>query len=123
VVGIDYVAEAIEDAHRNAQINGIDNVNFFAGDVKELLSDDFLSRHGKPDVIILDPPRAGVHPKVINALKDANPCRIVYVSCNPATQARDINLLSTHFELTRIQPVDMFPHTHHVENVVLMERK
>jgi len=123
VVGIDYVAEAIEDANGNTQINGIDNVNFFTGDVKELLSDDFLSRHGKPDVIILDPPRAGVHPKVINALKDANPCRIVYVSCNPATQARDINLLSTHFELTRIQPVDMFPHTHHVENVVLMERK
>ena len=122
VIGIEYVPEAIEDAKLNSTINGISNVDFFAGDIKDILVDSFFQEHGFPDVVILDPPRAGIHEDVANALLLANPSRIVYVSCNPATQARDIALLSQKYKLIKIQPVDMFPHTHHVENVVLLER-
>jgi len=122
VIGIEYVPEAIDDARVNSQINGINNTEFFAGDMKDVLNETFLTEHGNPDVIILDPPRAGVHADVIEAIKLAWPKRIVYVSCNPATQARDISLLASMYKVTKVQPVDMFPHTHHVENVVLMER-
>ena len=123
VIGIEYVPEAIEDAKENAKHNGIDNTLFYAGDMKDILTEDFIRVHGNPDVIITDPPRAGMHQDVIDAMLLANPKRIVYVSCNPATQARDIALLDTQYKLTAIQPVDMFPHTHHVENVVLLERR
>lgn len=123
VVGIEYVPEAIEDAKVNSEINGIKNTSFYAGDIKDLLTESFMHEQGYPDVVILDPPRAGVHPDVLDAILHANPKRIVYVSCNPATQARDIALLDSGYKVTRIQPVDMFPHTHHVENVVLMERR
>ncbi|MGE0078464.1 MAG: 23S rRNA (uracil(1939)-C(5))-methyltransferase RlmD [Bacteroidales bacterium] len=122
VVGIEYVPEAIEDAKVNSEINGISNTSFFAGDIKDLLTEGFMQEQGYPDVVILDPPRAGVHNDVLDAILHANPKRIVYVSCNPATQARDIAILDKGYKVTRIQPVDMFPHTHHVENVVLMER-
>jgi 23S rRNA (uracil1939-C5)-methyltransferase len=122
VVGVEYVPEAIADARENSRINGIENTTFFAGDMKDLLVADFFQANGYPDVVILDPPRAGIHPDVAAALLAAHPLRIVYVSCNPATQARDVNLLSSKYKLTRIQPVDMFPHTHHVENVALLER-
>lgn len=118
VVGIEYVPEAIEDAKNNSAINGIDNTLFFAGDMKEILTDDFVARHGRPDVIITDPPRAGMHEDVIGVLLNAAPKRIVYVSCNPATQARDLQLLDAAYRVEAVQPVDMFPHTHHVENVV-----
>jgi 23S rRNA (uracil1939-C5)-methyltransferase len=121
VIGIEYVPEAIEDAKVNSQLNGISNVEFFAGDMKDILVEPFFHQYGYPDVVILDPPRAGIHQDVADALLHANPKRIVYVSCNPATQARDIALLSTKYSVKRVQPVDMFPHTHHVENVVLME--
>ena len=117
MIGIEYVPEAIQDARKNALNNGIDNCEFFAGDMKDVLTDRFIEEHGKPDVIILDPPRAGIHPDVARVILDAAPERIVYVSCNPASQARDLNLLSAHYEITDVQPVDMFPHTHHVENV------
>jgi len=123
VIGIEYVPEAIEDAQVNSKLNSIDNTLFFAGDMKNILNTAFIEKHGKPDVIITDPPRAGMHDDVINAILFANPARIVYVSCNPATQARDLNLLDCNYKVTSIQPVDMFPHTHHVENVVLLERK
>ncbi|MDR0370627.1 MAG: 23S rRNA (uracil(1939)-C(5))-methyltransferase RlmD [Prevotellaceae bacterium] len=123
VVGIEYVPEAIEDAKENASINGIENVLFFAGDMKDVLNGSFIETHGKPDVIITDPPRAGMHNDVIDAMLVASPERIVYVSCNPATQARDVNMLHTAYKVTAVQPVDMFPHTHHVENVVLLEKK
>jgi 23S rRNA (uracil1939-C5)-methyltransferase len=123
VIGIEYVPEAIEDAKVNSQINGIENTEFFAGDMKDILNRDFIQKHGKPDIIITDPPRAGMHQDVIDAILFANPWRIVYVSCNPATQARDLQLLSSQYEVKRIQPVDMFPHTQHVENVVLLEKK
>jgi 23S rRNA (uracil1939-C5)-methyltransferase len=123
VIGIEYVPEAIEDAKVNSQINGIENTEFYAGDMKDILNRDFIERHGKPDVIITDPPRAGMHQDVIDAILFADPQRIVYVSCNPATQARDLQLLSVAYEVKRIQPVDMFPHTQHVENVVLLEKK
>ena len=123
VVGIEYVPEAIEDAKVNSQINGIENTEFFAGDMKDILNRDFIEHHGKPDIIITDPPRAGMHPGVIEAILFAAPERIVYVSCNPATQARDLQLLSEAYEVRRIQPVDMFPHTQHVENVVLLEKR
>ena len=123
VIGIEYVSEAIEDAKINSRINGIENTEFFAGDMKDILNKDFIEKHGKPDIIITDPPRAGMHGDVIDAILFANPQRIVYVSCNPATQARDLQLLSASYEVKRIQPVDMFPHTQHVENVVLLERK
>ena len=117
VIGIEYVPEAIEDARKNALNNGIDNCEFYAGDMKDVLTDRFIAEHGRPDVIILDPPRAGIHPDVARVILDAAPERIVYVSCNPASQARDLNLLSAHYKITDVQPVDMFPHTHHVENV------
>ena len=121
VVGIEYVPEAIEDAKVNASINGLDNTLFFAGDMKDVLTADFISEHGKPDVMIVDPPRAGMHEDVVNVILDAAPRRIVYVSCNPATQARDIAMLDEKYRVTAVQPVDMFPHTHHVENVVRLE--
>ena len=123
VVGIEYVEEAIEDAKVNSHANGIDNTLFFAGDMKDILNQQFILEHGRPDVLITDPPRAGMHTDVVEAILFANPKRIVYVSCNPATQARDLNLLDANYKVTRVQPVDMFPHTHHVENVVLLERR
>lgn len=123
VIGIEYVPEAIEDAKVNSQINGIDNTEFFAGDMKDVLTDEFIREHGHPDVIITDPPRAGMHSDVINVILNAAPERIVYVSCNPATQARDLQLLDEAYRVEKIQPVDMFPHTQHVENVVLLVRK
>ena len=123
VIGIEYVPEAIEDAKTNAKINGITNTRFFAGDMKDILNDDFVVQYGRPDVIITDPPRAGMHPDVVDVILHAAPRRIVYVSCNPATQARDLALLDEKYQVTKIQPVDMFPHTQHVENVVLLELK
>lgn len=123
VIGIEYVEEAIEDAKVNAQINNIGNTFFFAGDMKDILDEEFIAEHGRPDVIITDPPRAGMHDDVVKTILFADPLRIVYVSCNPATQARDLNLLDPKYRVTRVQPVDMFPHTHHVENVVLLERR
>lgn len=123
VIGIEYVQEAIEDAKINSTNNKIDNTLFYAGDMKDILNQEFINKHGRPDVIITDPPRAGMHEDVINTILFAEPKCIVYVSCNPATQARDINLLDIKYKVTKIQPVDMFPHTHHVENVVLLEIK
>ena len=123
VIGIEYVPEAIEDAKVNSAINGIDNTLFFAGDMKDILNQEFINQYGRPDVIITDPPRAGMHNDVIDTIIFAEPRRIVYVSCNPATQARDLSLLDVKYRVTRVQPVDMFPHTHHVENVVLLELK
>lgn len=123
VVGIEYVPEAIEDAKFNSQNNGIENTLFYAGDMKDILTTEFIEEHGKPDVIITDPPRAGMHDDVIKAILFAAPKRIVYVSCNSATQARDLALLDCDYKVTRVRPVDMFPHTHHVENVVLLERR
>ena len=123
VIGIEYVPEAIEDAKVNADINGIDNTLFFAGDMKDILTDDFIGEHGRPDVVITDPPRAGMHPDVVATILRAHPRRIVYVSCNPATQARDLALLDAKYRVERVQPVDMFPHTPHVENVVLLTER
>ncbi|MBQ9603617.1 MAG: 23S rRNA (uracil(1939)-C(5))-methyltransferase RlmD [Paludibacteraceae bacterium] len=123
VIGIEYVPEAIEDAKVNSKINGIENTLFFAGDMKDILNDDFVAQYGRPDVIITDPPRAGMHEDVINVILNAAPQRIVYVSCNPATQARDLALLDAKYRVTKVQPVDMFPHTQHVENVVQLELK
>lgn len=123
VIGIEYVPEAIEDAKVNSAINGIDNTLFFAGDMKDILTDRFIEEYGRPDVIITDPPRAGMHEDVVNVILNAEPRRIVYVSCNPATQARDLQLLDVKYKVTAVQPVDMFPHTHHVENVVRLELK
>lgn len=123
VIGIEYVPSAIEDAKINSQINEISNTTFYAGDMKDILSDDLIARHGKPDVIITDPPRAGMHPDVVEKLLQVQADRIVYVSCNPATQARDLELLSVKYGVTRVQPVDMFPQTHHVENIVLLTLK
>ena len=122
VIGIEYVPEAIEDARVNARNNGITNCEFFAGDMKDILTDEFVSEHGKPDVIILDPPRAGIHPDVAQVILNAAPSRMVYVSCNPASQARDLEILCKDYHITAVRPVDMFPHTHHVENVVALER-
>ena len=122
VIGIEYVPEAITDANINAKNNNIENAAFFAGDMKDILTKSLIAEHGHPDVIITDPPRAGMHEDVINTILFAAPERIVYVSCNPATQARDILMLSHDYKVTKVQPVDMFPHTHHVENVVLLER-
>ena len=121
VVGVEYIPEAIEDAKTNSRINQIENTLFFAGDMKDLLIDEFFTQHGKPDVIITDPPRAGMHEEVCKAILKSGAKKIVYVSCNPATQARDLTLLAEKYQITKIQPVDMFPHTHHVENVVLLE--
>ncbi|WP_195668335.1 23S rRNA (uracil(1939)-C(5))-methyltransferase RlmD [Bacteroides intestinalis] len=123
VIGIEYVPEAIEDAKVNAEINGIENTLFFAGDMKDMLTQDFINQYGRPDVIITDPPRAGMHQDVVDVILFAEPKRIVYVSCNPATQARDLQLLDVKYKVKAVQPVDMFPHTHHVENVVLLELK
>jgi len=123
VAGIEYVPEAIADAVINSEINNITNTEFVAGDMKDVLNDTFIQRNGQPDVIITDPPRAGMHPDVVNKIAQLHAQRIVYVSCNPATQARDLSLLDPFYKVTRIQAVDMFPHTHHVENVVLLERK
>ncbi len=123
VVGVEYVAEAIEDAKVNSSINNIENTVFYAGDMKDVLNKQFIKENGRPDVIILDPPRAGVHPKVIEAILQTDAQRIVYVSCNAATQARDIGLLSEHYKVVKYQPVDMFPQTAHVENVALLVRK
>ena len=123
VLGIEYVPEAIEDAKVNSALNGIENTLFFAGDMKNVLTEEFIATHGKPDVIITDPPRAGMHEDVIKAILLAEPKRIVYVSCNSATQARDLALLEEKYRVTAVQPVDMFPHTHHVENVVLLQIK
>ena len=123
VIGKEYVPEAIEDAKVNSALNGIENILFYAGDMKDILTQDFINEHGRPDVIITDPPRAGMHDDVIKTILFAEPGKIVYVSCNPATQARDLGLLDEKYKVTRVQPVDMFPHTHHVENVVLLKKK
>ena len=123
VIGIEYVPEAIEDAKVNSAINNITNTLFYAGDMKDMLTQDFINEHGRPDVIITDPPRAGMHNDVIDVILFAEPKRIVYVSCNPATQARDLQLLDAKYKVMAVQPVDMFPHTHHVENVVLLEKR
>ncbi|MCR5352558.1 MAG: 23S rRNA (uracil(1939)-C(5))-methyltransferase RlmD [Bacteroidales bacterium] len=123
VIGIEYVPEAIEDAKINAAGNHIDNCEFYAGDMKDVLTADFIAKHGRPDVIIVDPPRAGMHPDVVKTILAAAPRRIVYVSCNPATQARDMEMMSANYRITDVQPVDMFPHTYHVENVCRLERK
>ena len=123
VIGIEYVPEAIEDAKLNSAVNGIDNTEFYAGDMKDILTDEFVEANGRPDVMIVDPPRAGMHEDVVNVILNAEPERIVYVSCNPATQARDLALLDAKYRVTEVQPVDMFPHTHHVENVVKLVRK
>lgn len=123
VIGIEYVPEAIEDAKVNSEINGITNTLFFAGDMKDVLNDDFIATHGRPDVMIVDPPRAGMHQDVVDVILRAEPQRIVYVSCNPATQARDLALLDTKYQIEAVQPVDMFPHTAHIENVVRLTLK
>ena len=123
VIGIEYVPEAIEDAKVNSEINNIHNTLFYAGDMKDILTDDFIAEHGRPDVIITDPPRAGMHPDVVKTILNAAPKRIVYVSCNPATQARDLQDLDAQYRVVAVQPVDMFPHTPHVENVVLLEQR
>ena len=123
VIGIEYVPEAIEDAKVNSRLNGIDNTLFFAGDMKDILTDAFIQEHGRPEVIITDPPRAGMHPDVIKTILRAAPQRIVYVSCNPATQARDLQDLDADYRVAAVQPVDMFPHTPHVENVVLLTKR
>ena len=123
VIGIEYVEDAVADARINAQLNGLDNTEFFAGDMKDILTSNFIAQHGRPDVIITDPPRAGMHEDVVNVILHAAPERIVYVSCNPATQARDLALLDTDYQIDAVQPVDMFPQTQHVENVVLLRRR
>lgn len=123
VIGIEYVEDAIADAKANSKCNGIENTLFYAGDMKDILTDEFVEQHGKPDVIITDPPRAGMHPDVIQTILRAAPKRIVYVSCNPATQARDLEVLNEQYRVEAVQPVDMFPHTPHVENVVLLEQR
>ncbi len=123
VVGIEYVPEAIEDAMENSRLNGISNTVFYAGDMKDILNDEFIAANGTPDVIITDPPRAGMHQGVVETIIKASPTRIVYVSCNPATQARDLSLLDEFYRVEVVQPVDMFPHTPHVENVVMLERR
>jgi 23S rRNA (uracil1939-C5)-methyltransferase len=123
VVGIEYVPDAIEDAKINSQVNGIENTVFYAGDMKDVLNNDFINQNGKPDVVITDPPRAGMHPDVVERLMEMEADKIVYVSCNAATQARDLIRLKEKYELVRIKPIDMFPHTQHVENVVLLKLK
>ncbi len=123
VTGIEYVEDAIVDAHANATMNGLANTSFYAGDMKQLFTQSLIEKHGVPDVIVTDPPRSGMHADVVEMLNQSGAKRIVYVSCNPATQARDIALMVAHYRVTKVQPVDMFPHTHHVENIVLLERK
>jgi 23S rRNA (uracil1939-C5)-methyltransferase len=122
VIGIEYIDESVRDAVINSKINNIKNTSFFAGDIKSVLNDQFISSNGRPDVIITDPPRAGMQREVVGSIIAAGPERVVYVSCNPSTQARDIALMSEQYRVMKIQPVDMFPHTHHVENVILMEK-
>ncbi len=121
VVGIEEIAAAIDDAHENAQLNGIKNTTFYAGDVKDILTTEFATKHGKPDLLITDPPRAGMHPKVVQMLLQLEAPRLVYVSCNPATQARDLSILTEKYKVLKARPVDMFPHTHHIESVALLE--
>jgi 23S rRNA (uracil1939-C5)-methyltransferase len=123
VTGIEYIADAVEDAKVNAKLNGLSNTAFFAGDMKDIFTEDFVQKNGKPDVIITDPPRAGMHEKVTETILRLGAEKIVYVSCNPATQARDLQILDEKYRLTAVQPVDMFPHTHHVENVVCLQKK
>jgi 23S rRNA (uracil1939-C5)-methyltransferase len=123
VIGLEYVEAAVADARENARINGITNTEFYSGDMKDLLDTQFITNHGKPDVIITDPPRAGMHERVCCLIAGLKVDKVVYVSCNPSTQARDLEILGESYEVTKIQPVDMFPHTQHVENVVLLELK
>jgi 23S rRNA (uracil1939-C5)-methyltransferase len=123
VIGIEYIDEAISDAIINSEMNGITNTEFIAGDIKEVLTEGFIKEKGVPDVIITDPPRAGMHEDVLKAILSAAPARIVYISCNPSTQARDISILSESYVVLKVQPVDMFPHTHHVENVILLQKR
>jgi 23S rRNA (uracil1939-C5)-methyltransferase len=121
VIGIEYIESAIEDAVVNSALNEISNTKFYAGDMAKVLDEEFFASHGNPEVIITDPPRAGMHEKVIRQIVNARPRKVVYVSCNPATQARDISLMDEYYKVAKVQPVDMFPHTHHVENVALLE--
>jgi len=123
IVGVEMIAAAIEDARENAALNNLSSAEFFAGDVIDICNDDFFTAHGKPDVIITDPPRAGMHEKLVNKILEIAAPIVVYVSCNPATQARDLNVLDEKYEVTKVQPVDMFPHTHHIENVVQLKLK
>ena len=123
VVGVEYIPEAIEDAKENSKLNNIGNTSFFAGDMKDILNDDFITKNGKPDVVITDPPRAGMHESVTRKILEIGAKKVVYVSCNPATQARDLEILAEKYTVSKVQPVDMFPHTHHVENVVLLSLK
>lgn len=123
VIGIEYVSEAIEDAWENVRVNGLDNLDFYAGDMKDILTDGFIQANGVPDILITDPPRSGMHPDVIKTILNASPKKIIYVSCNPASQARDVAMMSEQYEVLVSQPVDMFPHTHHVENILLLGRK
>ena len=123
VIGIEYVQEAIEDAKKNSELNSINNTSFFAGDMKDILNDDFINNNEKPDIVIIDPPRAGMHKNVINSVLNSNPEKIIYISCNVATQARDIRLLDLNYKIDKIQPVDMFPHTHHIENIILLKNR
>src|SRR6185436_127462 len=122
VTGIDYIEAAILDARENAVFNNISNVSFFAGDIRGTLNDEFILQNGKPDVVITDPPRSGMHEDVVKKIIEMSPARVVYVSCNPATQARDLLLMNEHYTVEKLQPVDMFPHTSHVENVALLMR-
>jgi len=123
VIGVEAVPEAIEAAKENAQLNGIDNVEFYVGDMKKIFTSSFIETHGRPDVVITDPPRDGMHKDVVHQLLELGAPKIVYVSCNSATQARDLALMDEIYEVTRVQPVDMFPQTHHVENVVLLKKR
>lgn len=123
VVGVEYVEDAIKDAKVNAEVNGITNATFFAGDMKDVLNKEFIAKNGFPDVMIVDPPRMGMHADVVQTILECAPPRIVYVSCNSATQARDLNMMDAMYKVVKVQPVDMFPHTHHVENVVLLEKR
>ena len=123
IIGVEQVAAAIEDAKENAALNGLEKSAFFAGDVIDICTDDFFAQHGKPDVIITDPPRAGMHPKLIEKLLEIGAPTVVYVSCNPSTQARDLQALDSLYQVTKVQPVDMFPHTHHIENIVQLKRR
>ena len=123
VVGIEYVPEAIEDARVNSVLNGIENAVFYAGDMKDVLNSSFIEKNGNPSIVVLDPPRAGIHPDVAKVLMAASPARIIYVSCNPASQARDLALFTDSYDILAVQPVDMFPQTHHVENVVYLAKR
>jgi 23S rRNA (uracil1939-C5)-methyltransferase len=123
VVGVEVIAAAVEDARENARINGIEHAEFFAGDVIDVCDDAFFARHGRPDVIITDPPRAGMHEQLVRKILEIRAPRVVYVSCNPATQARDLQLLDAAYSATAVQPVDMFPHTHHIENIAQLTLK